>query len=241
MNRKFMMTILSLFVLSLANSAIAESADNKAVKVALKASRINKKQDEKIKELEINARVEQARTDLLFNSFEEVKALGANSLLKGERGEPGPIGPQGAAGPRGEKGDKGEVGSKGDQGAQGVPGPQGPAGLQGERGPVGPQGPKGDIGPQGLQGPAGPQGTSGLELIQILPDQDVTLAYGRGEASISTQTVSARFCALVRSRYEGTGDCVCDIDRRGLLFTLHARRMGGTNYCGVRCTMSCLG
>lgn len=66
--------------------------------------------------------------------------------LKGEKGEPGGIGPKGEPG---EPGPKGEVGPNGKQGPQGEIGPQGEPGIPGE------QGPKGDVGPRGEQGPTG--------------------------------------------------------------------------------------
>lgn len=106
------------------------------------------------------------------------KSLAGAGAIKGEKGDPGPVGPQGEQGkqgpigPKGDDGDPGPQGPKGDTGPQGpkgetgAVGPQGVQGVQGSTGDAGPQGPKGDtgpIGPQGIQGPAGPKGDSGLQ------------------------------------------------------------------------------
>ena len=68
---------------------------------------------------------------------------------KGDKGDPGPIGPQG---PKGDTGEKGPVGPQGEKGDTGEPGPAGP------KGDTGPQGPKGDKGDTGATGPQGPKG-----------------------------------------------------------------------------------
>lgn len=88
-------------------------------------------------------------------------------LVKGPKGDIGPVGPKGAdgapgpAGPTGPKGDTGPTGPQGPQGERGPAGPQGVQGPKGEPGTTGPQGAKGETGaagPRGATGPAGPRG-----------------------------------------------------------------------------------
>ncbi len=104
------------------------------------------------------------------DSLKALKDGIASGDFKGEKGDPGPVGPQGERGPQGPTGATGATGPQGETGPRGE---QGPQGIQGERGPQGAQGPKGDTGdtgpqgPKGDVGPAGADGKDGLNAPQI--------------------------------------------------------------------------
>ncbi|XP_041102700.1 collagen alpha-1(XXVIII) chain-like [Polyodon spathula] len=109
------------------------------------------------------------RVSLASMDFLEIKALRANLVLWGERGEcgvpgtKGDRGPEGPPAPRGPRGEKGLIGPTGDQGPEGIPGPKGDRGPTGASGPpgdngIGFPGPKGDKGSQGRPGLTGPIG-----------------------------------------------------------------------------------
>lgn len=85
--------------------------------------------------------------------------------IKGEKGDPGPIGPKGERGDRGLVGPKGERGLKGDKGDTGERGPQGLKGDKGEKGDQGIPGIPGPRGEKGNTGDRGPQGEQGIEGI----------------------------------------------------------------------------
>ncbi len=106
--------------------------------------------------------------------------------IKGERGDPGPIGPQGEKGDTGDQGPPGPQGQKGDTGDQGPPGPQGekgdtgdqgPQGEKGDTGDQGPQGQKGDTGDQGPQGNPGPPGPNNFTNYTIAPNKLTSSTY----------------------------------------------------------------
>lgn len=85
--------------------------------------------------------------------------------IKGEKGDPGPVG---------AKGDSGEIGPQGNKGEKGDPGP---AGVKGDRGAKGEKGSQGDVGPAGLKGDPGEKGEQGLQgergngIVNIKIDQ----------------------------------------------------------------------
>lgn len=81
-----------------------------------------------------------------------------SSVLIGDRGPQGEVGPQGLPGDKGERGEIGPQGPEGERGNVGAPGPRGDVGPDGERGDPGPQGPQGPPGPPGPQGPKGDVG-----------------------------------------------------------------------------------
>jgi hypothetical protein len=82
-------------------------------------------------------------------------------VVKGEKGDRGPIGPMGFPGDKGEKGDQGEIGPQGEKGDKGDQGEIGPQGEKGERGEPGEKGDQGEIGPQGEKGDKGDRGEPG--------------------------------------------------------------------------------
>lgn len=103
-------------------------------------------------------------------SLQELKDGIASGDFKGEKGNPGPIGPVGPQGETGPQGPTGATGATGPQGETGPRGEQGPQGIQGEKGSQGAQGPqgeKGDTGPQGPKGDPGPAGADGKDGTQI--------------------------------------------------------------------------
>ncbi|KAF7245890.1 Collagen alpha-6(VI) chain [Varanus komodoensis] len=75
------------------------------------------------------------------------------SLLQGDRGERGAVGPPGL---------QGKAGPKGEQGSPGIPGPQGLPGVKGGKGIPGKHGPKGDVGDPGVEGLPGQKGEKPL-------------------------------------------------------------------------------
>ena len=86
-------------------------------------------------------------------------------VIRGEKGEDGPVGPQGPTGQTGPKGDQGLQGPPGPKGDRGV---QGPPGRDGEPGKTGPKGEPGSAGETGPQGPPGPKGEPGD--VNSIPD-----------------------------------------------------------------------
>src|ERR1044072_4872927 len=92
---------------------------------------------------------------------------GVSTIIKGDRGDPGPkgdpgpTGPAGLPGPVGLAGPPGPPGPKGDLGPAGTARPQGAVGAGGAPRPVGPTGGGGPAGPAGPKGKSGPTGPAG--------------------------------------------------------------------------------
>ncbi|XP_060074744.1 collagen alpha-1(XXV) chain-like [Ylistrum balloti] len=113
------------------------------------------------------------------------KRSAAATTSKGEKGEPGSVGPKGDSGTSGFPGLKGDNGPKGDKGKVGITGPKGDMGLpglEGQKGSIGAKGDKGDAGKPGTTGQKGDTGTRGVPGINgpIGPKGDIGEAGQKG-------------------------------------------------------------
>lgn len=113
-------------------------------------------------------------TSITVNGIPIVDSHG--SVLKGDKGDPGPQGVKGDTGEKGAKGDKGDPGPQGIQGNQGVQGPRG------EPGPAGPPG----VCDSACPGPR----VQGVCLL----DYDNTLSFNFLQASLRCATKGGDLC-----------------------------------------------
>lgn len=121
------------------------------------------------------------------------------TLIRGPRGEMGPVGPQGrpgkdgangkdgSSGPRGATGGTGAAGAAGDAGAPGAAGKDGAPGPPGPKGEPGPPGPKGEPGKDGANGTDGKvgRGLSSITCDSALP-LTFTVTYSDGSSESVT-------------------------------------------------------
>ena len=139
--------------------------------------------------------------------------------IPGPQGDPGN---QGYQGPQGPKGETGLVGPQGDVGIPGLPGPQGamgPTGPTGPQGPTGDAGPKGNKGPTGDVGPVGDKGPPGVDGIDGINGDNITILTGGslggkvgGDAAIQLSPTTGSGGNPTFPLYYGAGNAA-DIDQ----------------------------
>lgn len=149
----------------------------------------------------------------VFATKEELQNISLTPGPKGDKGEPGPIGPKGVDGERGPQGETGPRGADGLQGPQGLQGERGldgqpgPRGERGEQGPAGLPGPVGPQGPIGLTGPKGENGRDGVGIPQRLSINGniVTLSDGGGSIILPANAASNTSGQVNEYEIHGTG------------------------------------
>ena len=134
-----------------------------------------------------------------FATKQELQTISLTPGPKGDKGEPGPIGPKGADGERGPQGDAGPRGS------DGLQGPQGLQGERGQDGQPGPRGERGEQGPIGLTGPKGADGRDGVGIPQKLSIEGNTLILSDGGGNVTLPTATGSNNQVNEYEIHGTG------------------------------------
>ena len=134
-----------------------------------------------------------------FATKQELQNIALTPGPKGDKGEPGPIGPKGADGERGPQGDAGPRGS------DGLQGPQGLQGERGQDGQPGPRGERGEQGPIGLTGPKGADGRDGVGIPQKLSIEGNTLILSDGGGNVTLPTATGSNNQVNQYEIHGTG------------------------------------